>query len=195
MQKKHKLLQWGQPWRDAFDQPETTGIWEIVGKSGNGKSSFAAQLLRELAGLNIGRAYYNSLEEKFSITFKRTLARIGFNDVKGNVIFECEELTEMDTRLSKRGAPKIAFIDSPQALRARRADLVDFAKKHGRNKLIIFISQADGNKPRGKAAEDLWYFSDLKIMVEGFLAISHGRCNPGGRFTVWEERAKEYWKT
>ena len=36
-------------WREAFGEPERTGVWFIWGNSGNGKSSFTMQLCKELS--------------------------------------------------------------------------------------------------------------------------------------------------
>jgi hypothetical protein len=39
---------------------------------------------------------------------------------------------------------------------------------------------------------DIWYDSDLKIWVEGYVATSNGRHKPGGQFVIWREKAIEY---
>ena len=34
-------------WKEAFGEPERSGVWFIWGKSGNGKSSFVMQLCKQ----------------------------------------------------------------------------------------------------------------------------------------------------
>ena len=63
-----------------------------------------------------------------------------------------------------------------------------------KNKLIIFVSQADGLKPWGRTAQSAMYSASLKIWVEGYRAISKGRYRGNlGYYTIWAEKAEEYW--
>jgi hypothetical protein len=67
-------------------------------------------------------------------------------------------------------------------------------KEAHRNKMIIFISQADGKQPSGRTAKSVLYDASQKIWVEGFHAISNGRyIGPTGKFIIWEEGAVKYW--
>ncbi len=72
-------------------------------------------------------------------------------------------------------------------------EYMDFVGRHP-NKLIIFVSQADGRNPDGRTARKAMFDADQKIFVEGFRAMSKGRFfGPVGSYTVWEEGAERYW--
>jgi hypothetical protein len=192
LDKVYNVLKWGAKWIAAFHQPETTGVVFVFGQGTNGKTAFTMELAKELGSLNIGKVFYNSLEEGARKTMQATLLRAGIT-AGSNVIIGCESLDELDERLSKRKSPKVAIIDSIQFLNVRTPRMVAFINKHKANKLLIFVSQAEGTDPKGNVAKDVWYRADLKIWVEGFVAKSQGRYNPGGTYTIWEERAKKYW--
>ena len=90
-------------------------------------------------------------------------------------------------------APDIVVIDSFQYTQMSFKEYQGFKARH-RDKLLIFISQADGNKPSGRTAVSVMYDAALKIWVEGYRAISKGRYfGSKGYYTIWEERANIYW--
>ena len=178
-------------WAEAFGEPEKNGVWFIWGRSGSGKTSFTMKLCKELA--KFGKVAYDSLEEGFSLTMKNALVKAGMQDVARRFVLLCEGMEELDTRLSRRKSPDIVVIDSFQYTQMSFKDYQDFKDRH-RDKLLIFISQADGNKPAGRTAVSVMYDATLKIWVEGYRAISKGRYfGSKGYYTIWEERAKAYW--
>ena len=63
------------------------------------------------------------------------------------------------------------------------------------NKLLIFVSHAEGMNPEGRAAKKVAYDADVKIFVQGFRAICKGRfiTAPGNYYTIWEEGAAKYY--
>lgn len=188
--KKYKLLQWSERWQQAFGNPETSGVWMIWGNSGNGKSSFTMQLVRELA--TIGKVFYNALEEGTRKTMQDNLKRSDIASVRRNVLIGKESMADMGERISKRKRPQFYVIDSYQYARLTWRQYVEFKDKHP-DVLLIFISHAEGKRPKGKAADDVKYDADLKIWVEGYKAISNGRYNPGGEYTIWDDGANKYW--
>lgn len=178
-------------WAEAFGEPEKNGVWFIWGRSGSGKTSFTMKLCKELA--KFGKVAYDSLEEGFSLTMKNALVKAGMQDVARRFVLLCEGMEELDTRLSRRKSPDIVVIDSFQYTQMSFKDYQDFKDRH-RDKLLIFISQADGNKPAGRTAVSVMYDATLKIWVEGYRAISKGRYfGNKGYYTIWKERAKAYW--
>ena len=178
-------------WADAFGSPERNGVLFIWGRSGSGKTSFTMKLCKELA--KFGKVAYDSLEEGFSLTMKNALMKAGMQDVARRFVLLCEGMEELDTRLSRRKSPDIVVIDSFQYTQMSFKDYQDFKDRH-RDKLLIFISQADGNKPAGRTAVSVMYDAALKIWVEGYRAISKGRYFGNlGYYTIWEERANIYW--
>ena len=149
------------------------------------------KLCKELA--KFGKVAYDSLEEGFSLTMKNALMKAGMQDVARRFVLLCEGMEELDTRLSRRKSPDIVVIDSFQYTQMSFKDYQDFKDRH-RDKLLIFISQADGNKPAGRTAVSVMYDAALKIWVEGYRAISKGRYFGNlGYYTIWEERANIYW--
>ncbi|MDY5632272.1 MAG: ATP-binding protein [Bacteroidaceae bacterium] len=178
-------------WAEAFGSPERCGVWFIWGRSGSGKTSFTMALCKELA--KYGKVAYNSLEEGFSLTMKNALMKAGMQDVSRKFILLSESIEELDARLRKRKSPDIVVIDSFQYTQMSFKEYQDFKYRH-RDKLLIFISQAEGNKPAGRTAVSVMYDAALKIWVEGYRAISKGRYfGNKGYYTIWEERAGEYW--
>ena len=175
----------------AFGEVDRTGVWVIWGKSGSGKTTFVLELCKELA--RFGRVAYNSLEEGDSLTMKNAFIRVGMKDVaRRMILLNRESMEDLHERLSRPKSPDIVVIDSLQYTRMRYAEYQRFKEAHP-DKLLIFISHATGDKPKGQAADAVMYDATQKILVKGYVAISKGRFKPGGRYVVWEEGAKRVW--
>ena len=100
---------------------------------------------------------------------------------------------EMDERLSKPRSWAFVVIDSFQYTPMSYKEYIAFKERH-RNKLLIFVSHADGKRPDGRAASKVMYDASLKIWVEGYKAFSKGRfIGPTGECTIYEEGARKYW--
>jgi hypothetical protein len=191
MKKKFKLMQWQGEWKEAFGLPETTGVWFVWGGSGNGKTTFTLQLVKAL--LRSNRALVNSLEEGNKNSMKNALMAVNYNSKELNKVLICREpMLEFTQRLAQPRAPKVAVIDSVQMTGWAFEDYVNF-KNANTDKLLVFVSQAERGKPIGKLAERIRFDADQKILVEGYRAISNGRSNPGGIYTIWEQGAANYW--
>jgi predicted ATP-dependent serine protease len=193
LEKKYKRFNFADAWLDAFGQPQTTGVWFIWGNSGSGKTTFVLHLIKYLAGFD--RVLFNSLEEGSEATLQDGLLRTGFSrhsrEAK-NVLIDIMDKGQLDTYLQQPKSPGIVVVDSFQAFGMNYKEYMTFSRKHCR-KLIIFISQADGNQPAGSSASKVRYDATLKIWVEGFRAISKGRfIGPKGFYTIWEDGAAKY---
>ena len=186
---KHTLVQWGEAWQAAFGQPADTGVWFVWGNSTNGKTRFMLELAVELSKTR--KTFYNSLEEGNSHTMQLALKAAGIDPTNKNLLVGCEPVEEMDARLAKRKGPKVAIIDTVQYTTLRFADYLALVKKHP-DVLFIFNSQAEGKKPAGKVADRIKFDAALKIWVEGWQAISHGRYNTGGVYQIWHDGADKY---
>lgn len=184
LKQKKRTFAFKGVWKEAFGEPERTGVWFIWGNSGNGKSSFVMQLCKQLCEFD--RVAYDSLEEGDSLTMQNTLVRYGMSDVnKSFYLLNGENMRELSDRLVKRKSVNIVVIDSFQYTRFKEAH---------KDKLLIFISHAAGRAPRGSAAQSVMYDATLKIWVEGFKAFSKGRfIGDKGEFTIWDDGAKKYW--
>lgn len=191
MRKNREMYAFEGALQEAFGQPEQNGVWFIWGRSGNGKTSFVLQLCKELT--RYGKVAYDSLEEGDSLTMQNALMRVGMGDVGRRFILLNESLKELDTRLKRRRSPDIVVVDSFQYAHIDLKQYEEFIDQH-KNKLIIFVSQADGLKPWGRTAQSAMYSASLKIWVEGYRAISKGRYRGNlGYYTIWAEKAEEYW--
>ena len=178
-------------WHEAFGEIDRTGVWLIWGKSGSGKTSFVLELCKELA--RFGRVAYDSLEEGDSLTMKNAFIRAGMMDVARRVVLlNRESMADLHERLSRPKSPDSVVIDSFQYTRMRYAEYQRFKEAHA-DKLIIFVSHATGDKPKGQAADAVMYDATQKILVKGYVAISKGRFKPGGRYVIWDEGARRVW--
>lgn len=192
LKQKKRTFAFKGAWKEAFGEPERTGVWFIWGNSGNGKSSFVMQLCKQLCEFD--RVAYDSLEEGASLTMQNTLVRYGMSDVnKSFYLLNGENMRELSDRLVKRKSVNIVVIDSFQYTQMTYRDYIRFKEAH-KDKLLIFISHAAGSAPRGSAAKSVMYDAALKIWVEGFKAFSKGRfIGDKGEFTIWDDGAKKYW--
>ena len=191
LEMQHEVYDFEGEWRGAFDCPERTGVWFIWGNSGNGKSTFALKLAKYMT--EFGKVLYNSLEEGQSLTIKRAFKRVEMHEVEGELHLVSEGIEELDKRLSRQRSADVVIIDSVQYTHLNFKRYYAFKNKH-KNKLIIFISHAQGKDPSTKVASRIMYDSDLKIWVEGHKAISKGRyIGDVGEFVIWEEGATRYW--
>ena len=137
-------------WHAAFGEIDRTGVWFIWGKSGSGKTTFVLELCKELA--RFGRVAYDSLEEGASLTMKNAFMTAGMQDVARRfVLLDRENMEQLSARLGKHKSPDIVVIDSFQYTKMSFKDYEAFKERHA-NKLLIFVSQADGNKPAGRTA-------------------------------------------
>lgn len=188
---KKKELSFTGDWFDAFGTPEQSGVWFVWGNSGNGKTSFIMQLCRELS--RFGKVALNALEEGQSKTVKDAIRRFGMDDLDGKMLFLCEPIDDLAERLSRRRSPDFVIIDSFQYSQLNYRQYIKL-KEANRNKLLIFVSHADGKQPAGRAARSVMYDSDLKIYIEGYRAMSKGRyIGEKGSIDVWKEKALQYW--
>ncbi|MDR2935925.1 MAG: hypothetical protein LBU80_01080 [Rikenellaceae bacterium] len=180
-------------WRDAFGNPEWAGVWLVWGNSASGKTSFVMQLCKELSRWR--KVAYNSLEQRDSKTMQDTIREYNMQQCpRGRFqLIPGEKIEDLSKRLLKPKAPDVVVIDSYQYTQMSYREYVDFKEKHP-DKLIIFISHADGLQPDGRAARKVQYDAELKIRVEGFRATSLGRTiGDKGFYTVYEEGANKYW--
>lgn len=191
LNKKYKLFDFGDEWEEAFSKPEKTGVWFVWGNSGNGKTRFTMQLAKYLT--NFGRVLYNSLEEGSSHTVRKAFEDVEMEQCKNKILLVSECLEKLSERLDKQRSASIIIIDSFQYAQITYKQYIAFKDKH-KDKLIIFISHADGKQPAGRSAKSVMYDATLKIWVEGFRAISKGRyIGETGQMTIWEDGAMRYW--
>ncbi len=188
------VLEFEGEWQEAFGQPDKTGTWIIWGNSGNGKSSFVMKLAKELCK-HFNKVAYDSLEEGTSLSFQKNMQRAGMDEVNGKfIVLDCEPVADLIERLKKKKSPECVIIDSFQYSGLSYITYREL-KEMFRNKLLIFISHADGKLPGGRPAKAVMYDAGVKIYVEGYRAYCKGRYieKPNAFYTIWEEGASSYW--
>lgn len=191
LNKNYDLFDFDGEWKEAFACPERRGVWFIWGNSGNGKTTFVLQLIKYLTRFD--KVLLNSLEEGTSHTLLNGFNRVGMSEVAGKVLIVNEPLEALTARLEQKKSPKIVVIDSYQFFQLTYKQYIKFQQQFS-NKLIIFISQADGHAPEGRSAKSVMYASTLKIWVEGYRAFSKGRyIGEKGSYTIYPEGALKYW--
>ena len=191
--KKNTPLPFEGVWAKSFGKPSRTGVWIIWGESANGKSSFAMQLAKELT--KYGKVAYNSLEESLSLSFQKNMQRCRMEEAGGRfLILDREPIAELGIRLKKQRSPDFIIIDSLQYTGLNYKEYKRLKEQHP-SKLFIFISHADGDKPKGATAMSIQYDADMKIMVRGYRAICKGRFIPeaGNHYTIWADAEAKYW--
>jgi hypothetical protein len=189
--KKYKTFDFEEQWFDFIRKPEMSGVWFIWANSGNGKTNFTMQLCKKLA--QYGKVIYNSLEEGTRLTLQESCRRAGIEEVKRRVQWVCEPIDELSTRLEMHKSAPFVVIDSVQAAQLSYKKYLELKANHP-GKLLIFISQADGKQPSGRAARSIMYDADLKVWVEGYVAFTKGRyIGPTGKYTIWHDGAQRYW--
>ena len=192
LNKKYKLFDFGGEWEEAFSKPERCGVWFIWGNSGNGKTRFTMQLAKYLT--TFGKVLYNSLEEGSSHTIRKAFEDVEMQETKNKILLVSESLEKLSERLDKQRSASVIIVDSFQYAQISYKQYIAFKEKH-KDKLIIFISHADGKQPAGRSAKSVMYDATLKIWVEGFKAFSKGRyIGSKGQLTIWEEGASRYWQ-
>lgn len=189
---QRRTIQLDGAWGDCLGEIDRTGVVLVWGQSGNGKSSAVMSLAKELT--KYGKVLYVSLEEGFALSFQNTLRRYHMQECGTRFqVVTGEDMEQLSQRLAKRRSADFVVIDSFQYSQLNYKRYLEFKKKHS-NKLIIFVSHADGRKPAGRAAESVKYDADQKIWVEGYKAISNGRyIGNTGEYIIWEKGAREYW--
>jgi hypothetical protein len=104
-----------------------------------------------------------------------------------------ESAEELSERLLRRKSADFVVIDSFQYLQINYRQYLKFRELHS-DKLLIFVSHADGRYPAGRAAKSVMFDSALKIWIEGWRAFSKGRfIGDKGYYDIWANKAAEYW--
>lgn len=193
LKKKIPSIPFEGVWRDAFGEPGRTGVWLIWGESANGKSSFAMQLAKELT--KYGKVAYNSLEESLSLSFQNNMRRCRMEEARGRfLVLDRESAEALSERLKRQRSPDFVIIDSLQYTGLNYREYKRLKGAHP-DKLFVFVSHADGDKPKGSTAVSVQYDADMKILVQGYRAICKGRFIPqsGKHYSIWAEAEAKYW--
>ncbi|MDP1708263.1 MAG: hypothetical protein Q8L89_04270 [Gammaproteobacteria bacterium] len=192
--KKRKLLPFEGQWLEAIGCPELTHSWIVYAESGHGKTTFTMQLCQYLVSLGV-KVWYDTLEEGDSESFKQAILRTGMAGIgKQFMVLDKWPIEAVKDRLRKRTPPQVIIIDSIQYSGLRYADYQTLLDEF-RQTMFVFISHADGSRPKGSVAEAVRFDAHVKIRVEGYKAFvnSRFRDGEGQPIVIWEEGASKYW--
>lgn len=191
LDKKFVEMPFTGEWLKSIGTPELSGVWIIWGLPGNGKTRFALQLSKYLAGFD--KVIYDTLEEGVRRSMQLAIKQTNMKEVSKNfTVLNREPINELKVRLSKPKSPNIIIIDSFQysglTIKEYKTLKAMFPKK-----LFIFISHAEGKLPLGNPAKFVRYDADVKILVEGYKAFTTSRYGGGEEYVIYAEKAQEYW--
>jgi len=194
LQVRNRTLEVSPEWQGCLGREISRhGIVFIWGNSGNGKSSAVMAFARMLAAS--GKVLYVSKEEGYGLSFQNTLRRYCMQECgKSFQVVDSDTVESLTERLDRPRSPEFVIIDSVQAM---GIGTKQFKQLQGsfRNKLLVLISQADGKRPLGRAAQNMMYEADLKLWVEGHTVFSKGRfIGDTKEYVTWEEGALRYWE-
>lgn len=129
-----------------------------------------------------------------SLTMQNSLKRFNMMEVNRRfLLIDAESMEQLDIRLHRQKSPDFVVIDSFQYTMMSFKQYVEF-KERNKNKLLIFISHADGKLPAGRAVRSVMYNADMKVYIESYRAFSRGRyIGPRGYFDIWPEGARKCW--
>lgn len=177
---------------DAFD-------CIIYGGSANGKTNFTVKVIKELMLALDQKCTYISYEEGHTKPLQKTMIeRHDMLNQVGNRLEIIDYLTydELVRLMSRKQSAKIWVIDSLQASRFTEEQCAELKKRFvmsRKKKIIIYISWAEGKKPKGSCAVSVEYYAHIKIRVEGFIAFIGSRFGGNRNYVIWEEGAKRRW--
>jgi hypothetical protein len=190
---KFKDLELPDEFKKLLGEPEQSGVWIIWGESFNGKTTFCMQLSKALCVSQ--KVFYNTLEEGARKSMQKAIVSQNMQEVKRRfLIGNREEIDDMIVRMNKRNSPGVYIIDSLQYTGMTKLQYKKLkAEALKLDKLLIFVSHADGKWPKGALADFVRYDADIKIRVEGYQATCLSRLG-GDRnpYTIWAEGAQLY---
>lgn len=198
VQKKFKVYDFENEWKDSFGTPETNAQWIVYGESGNGKTEFCVQLAHYYC--NFGKVAYISLEQGISSSLQSPFTRYDFkNQPYICKIFEKNTKTEGNVyeqikAFVAKTTYKTIIIDSLNSLKVTPSEYIELselAKK--RKRTLVNVAWGKGNHPSTSAGEQIEFMVDIKLQVKKY-AIPEPKSRFGGNmpYVIWEDKAKEY---
>ena len=193
LKKKFELLPFSGLWQKSFGNPCKQFSMMIYGPSGEGKTTLAMQIGKELT--NYGKVAYNSIEQGDSHTLQMIVEQNHIDMVSNKFqIIAGENLAELSVRLRKQRSPDFVIMDSIQYLNATKEEYFAFKKEFYPKKGIIYISHVEGkdlDSVKGALAKSIWYDVDIQVPVKGFKGFPKKRLNGGGEeFIINAERVQ-----
>lgn len=190
LEKEFDAITLSDKFQSLIGTPQLTGSWIIWGMSGNGKTTFALQLAKEMA--RHSKVLYNSFEEGVSLSLQQSFKDVNMMDVNGKFyLLDGEPIEALIGRLESDKKAKVIFIDSIQHSNLTKEQYQEMMQRF-KNRLFVFISHAEGKEPAKQLAQSIRYASNVKIRVEGFVAHAQSRFRGGQPYVISEEMARQF---
>lgn len=192
---KFHILDFAGEWYAAVGAPERSGTHIIIGPPKNGKTSFEMMYAKYLCTFE--RTALDSIEEGLSLTIQMAMQRVHMEEAGTRlVLYDKVEIDELREKLDARKSPNIVFIDSVQFADMTFKQYKELKKRYP-NKLFVYVSHVDGNKPEGSCAKRIYKDAAVIWRIEGFRAFPTSRFQthdvPGTPIDIWKEEADKYW--
>lgn len=161
-ERKFDTINLGENYTALFGKPESKFTAMFYGASGSGKSVAALQLADYYA-THIGKALYNSHEERVNQTIQERIAK--FNITSGKLYFgNALSFDEMVDKIQKNYY-RAVFIDSVQYMDFTYEQFKQLRQHFAKRKLAIVMVSFGNTLGSPDRAKDLLHASDIK----GFL--------------------------
>jgi archaellum biogenesis ATPase FlaH len=180
---KFKTIKIDEEWKEHLGEPQLgNSHWLVYGGSGQGKTSYVLQAVKQIC-VNSQKVHYNTSEEGMKKGFQMALKRNNMKGVPG-FNYHQENIDQLTARLIRQRQPKIVVIDSVQYFfrKMRTEHYFDFISKF-QDTTFIWISGADGEKPKGQIANDIYFDADVVVKVKHYQAVVEKN-----RFEAYEPR-------
>ena len=178
-----KTIKIDDDWKEHLGEPQLgNSHWLIYGGSGEGKTSYVLQVVKQIC-MHSQKSHYNTSEEGMKKGFQMALKRNQMKGVPG-FNYHQENVTQLIARLSRQRQAKIVVIDSVQYFfrKMRTEHYFDFISQF-QDTTFIWISGTDGGKPKGQIANDIYFDADIVVKVEDYQAVVEKN-----RFEAYEPR-------
>jgi septin family protein len=173
MKKTFKVYEFDQDLIDTIGHAERNFKMLVWGASGNGKTTFVAQLCKKLS--QFGKVYYNSCEQGESKSIQDLAKSLTLTDCKpGTFVFGDRDTYDEMMKKLKGNRAKFVVIDSLQYMKLSIDRYKQMIEEYPR-KAFIIIAWAQGSNPKGDAAESIRYMVDIKVYVKGGVAFAQSR--------------------
>lgn len=190
---KFDVMEFKGKWLESFGRPEKAGAWIISGESSQGKTNLCFQIAKYMSQFVKHKILINSMEEGKTESFKLTTERSGIATVGNKILFGNRvPIVKIQERLRKQRSPEIVFLDSIQHSDLNKRNYNELKEEFFNKKLFVFVSHADGNKPKGSLAQFIWFDAMIKTRVEGFKAFVESRFGGGEPYIINTKLAAKY---
>lgn len=189
--KKFTTLPLKGQWREVMGQPETSGVWLIMGGEKHGKTTLSLMLATILSAF--GLVLFVSADMGIKLTLQEAMRRAGVDFGNRNIQYlPYIPLPDLFHRLRKRQAARIVIIDNLTRYEDELKKNVfnDMVLKFPTTLFILLAHEEKGNRVNAITRHTLKN-ADIIMRVEGLAANVYGRC-PGGVLIIDAEKAMIY---